>query len=323
MIDLNDVVVFVKVVQAGSFIAAARELGIPKTTVSRKVAQLESQLHAQLLHRTTRKLSLTEAGAQYVERCLPIIRAIEDAELAAVDTRSVPQGVLRISMPIVFSATVWRTWLTDFLGQYEHVALEVVTDNRMRDLVAESIDLALRVGPLEDSSLVARKLSEVAYVMCASPEYLRRHRGVRRPADLERHACITTLPQRGKWTLVQNAQVREVTVGLQTGIGGTGMGGTGMGGTMRGSMGQGQLITNDLLLVREAVLAGLDIALLPRFLVQEELADHRLLVVLPRWQPPTRELFAVYPSKRLMPAKVRAFLDFIADQLREHPDSFR
>src|SRR5215470_7164846 len=186
--DLNEIAVFTRVVQAGSFTAAARLLGMPKSTVSRKVAELEERLRARLLQRTTRKLSLTDAGRTYFDYGVRIVNELEAAEAAVGSLQEKPRGLLRVT------AGVNNTWLgeivAEFLKRYPEVQLEMLCTGRSVDLVEERFDLGIRAGALADSSLVARSLGSATWFLVATPAYLKRRRRPRTPDDLKEHACL-------------------------------------------------------------------------------------------------------------------------------------
>src|SRR5258707_551765 len=186
--DLNEITVFTQVVQAGSFTAAARLLGMPKSTVSRKVSDLEERLNARLLQRTTRKLSLTDAGRTYFDYSVRIVNEIEAAERAVGSLQDRPRGLLRITVGL---NSQWLAGIvTDFIKRNPEVQLEVLSTGRAVDLIEERFDLAIRAGVLPDSSLVARKLGNASWVLAATPGYLKKRRRPRVPADLKHHDCL-------------------------------------------------------------------------------------------------------------------------------------
>src|SRR5438067_3304143 len=209
-IDLNELVVFARVVQAGSFTAAARTLGLPKSTVSRKVSELEERLGARLLHRTTRKLGLTDAGRAYYERSARIVAEVEEAEQAVGRLQAEPRGLLRVSAPLSF-APLLGPLVTGYLQRHPGVQVELWCGDRAVDLVEERFDVAIRVGPLADSGLVARSLGTMARVLVAAPGYCKREGTPRAPAALADHACIVFGAGR-VWTLVAGGKQAEVRV---------------------------------------------------------------------------------------------------------------
>jgi DNA-binding transcriptional LysR family regulator len=291
--DLNEIVVFAKVVETRSFTAAAQQLGLPKSTVSRKVAQLEERLAARLLQRTTRKLSLTEIGQAYYERCQRIVTDIQMAEQLVSDMQSTPRGLLKITAPIDLGAFRLGAITAAFCEEHPDIYVALDLSDRIVDLVDEGMDLAIRFGPLGESSLVARRLSAVAMGLYAAPEYLARRPAPTEPDDLAEHDLIAFVPHHrfATWSLV------------------------GPGGATLELTPTARVTSNNMRAVREATAAGAGIALIPTFAVRC-LGSERLVPVLPEWQAPTGELFAVYPSTRNLSPKVRSYLDYVVENLR-------
>ncbi|WP_333583329.1 LysR family transcriptional regulator, partial [Rivihabitans pingtungensis] len=285
--DLNQLLVFAKVVEHGSFIAASRALGLPKTTVSRKVQELEERLGARLLQRTTRRVALTEAGAIYHEYCSRIVQDIADADLAVGRVHSAPRGELRVSASFSFGMGALVPIVPDFMARYPDIRLQLELRNDAVDLVAEGFDLAIRIGPLEDSSCAVRYLAESRLALYASPDYLAR---AGMPATLDEVArrptlTLSRLGRHGRfyWPLArQNGEARELAI-------------------------TPQLVANDPGVIKFAALAGLGVALLPVILIRPEVESGQLLPVLPDWEGPPTEIGAVYPSRRGLSPKVRVF----------------
>lgn len=291
--DLNEIVVFAKVVETRSFTAAAQQLGLPKSTVSRKVAQLEERLAARLIQRTTRKLSLTEIGQAYYERCARIVTDIAAAEQAVTDMQATPRGLLKVTAPIDLGAFKLGEVTADFCKLHPDIHVHLDLSDRVVDLVDEGLDLAIRFGPLGESTLVARRLAAVNLALYASPAYLARRGIPRDPDDLADHDFIAFVPSPrfASWTLTgADGQVVELTP-------------------------TARLISNNLLAIRQAVMAGAGIALLPSFVVDCPLTG-QIVPVLADWRAPTGELFAVYPSTRNLSPKVRAYLDHVVEHLK-------
>ncbi len=288
MDDLNELSFFAKVVEAGSFTGAARALRVPKATVSRKVASLETRLGARLLHRTTRRIRLTELGEAYYRRCAEIMLSVEDAQMLAAGFLSAPRGRLRLSAPVAFGSTILADWLTEFLAATPEVEAEVLLSNQYVDLLAEGIDVAFRAGPLQESSLVARKLGPVPYVICAAPHYLEQQGTPHQPSDLRRHSCIGLLglPQRDRWQLSGPGGMEPAEVA-------------------------GRMVCDDVLFARRAALQGAGVAYLPGFLVAEDFRNGSLVQLMKSFSLPQRDLFAVYPSRNYLAPPVRVFLDFV------------
>ena len=285
-VDLNEVVIFTRVVEAESFTVAARRLEMPKSTVSRKVSQLEDRLGVRLLHRTTRSLRLTDVGAAYYERCARIVAQLEEADFAATEAQASPRGTLRVTAPVEF------TFLGELVAELLHIhvdlRIEVVLTGRRVDLVEEGFDLAIRAGRLVDSTLIARKLGSVQPQVLAAPAYLAGHARPLEPDDLRtNHECILfgEAQRGGMWQLGHEVQVK------------------------------GRLVTNAIGLAREAAVAGLGLALLPDFLCRAQLADGRLEAVLDDHLSPRMHVYALYPTSRHLSPKVRTFLDFAVEHL--------
>lgn len=292
--DLNEILVFAKVVEAGSFIGASRELEMPKSTVSRKVAELEERLDARLLQRTTRKLSLTDAGRTFYRYAARVVAEIEAAELAVARMQETPRGLLRVTAPLNFRNL--GPIVATFLERYPEVQLELVCSDRVIDLVDEGFDVAVRAGPLADSALIARRLGALESLIVASKAFLAEHGTPEQPRDLERFDCVVFGggADRSSWRLEGDGA--SVTVEVKT-----------------------RLVVNDFDLLGDAVVAGLGIAMLPLWRCAEALRAGTLVRVLPRWGPPKVPLHALYPSTRHLSPKVRAFLDHLAETMTPGP----
>ena len=285
--------VFMRVVEAGGLSAAGRVLGLAPSSVSRRIGELESDLGVRLLNRTTRKLSLTEAGQTYYEGIGEILRAVDEVGLAVREQRAAPSGTLRLTVP----ASVARLHLTPAVAAFRALAPSVrvamtVTD-RMVDLVGEGLDLAIRLGRLEDSSLMARKLGEAPRLVCASPAYLARAGRPERPEQLAGHDCLPFRWHAGSalWRFQRDKEAVEVRV-------------------------SGPLCADDGACLVAAAEAGLGVILVPQWLVGPALASGALERLLPDWPPgpATTPLWALYPPGPYVPAKVRAFIDFLAER---------
>jgi DNA-binding transcriptional LysR family regulator len=284
--DLNEIVVFARVVQAGSFTAAAAALGMPKSSVSRKVAELEERLKSRLLQRTTRTLSLTDAGRTYYEYCLRIVAEIEEAERAVSQLQDTPRGPLRVTAPLNFAFL--GPIVADFLKRYPEVQLDLVCTDRVVDLVDERFDVAIRAGALADSTLIARNLGQVPRFLVASPAYLKKHGRPRTPEDLARHQCLLfgAGRERALLRLEADGQALELAVPVK-------------------------LVVNDTDMLHAAAVAGLGVALVPIFRCTSDLKQKRLERVLPAWKAPLTPIHAVYPSTRHLSPKVKTFVDHV------------
>ncbi|WP_116137491.1 LysR family transcriptional regulator [Trinickia diaoshuihuensis] len=294
--DLNDTLVFLRVVHSGSFTAAAAALRMPKTTVSRRVRELEAHLGARLLHRTTRKLRLTEAGAAYVERCGGIVKQLEDAEDAVQRIRGTPGGWLRITLPFSFGATWISPLIAGFCSQYPDVRLDILATHVPLDLYDTEIDLALRLGSLPDSSLVARRLGSFSTALYASAAYIEQNGAPQTPDDLRRHRTLALHQARSEsgyaWPL-RTARRKPRPYAVDPVI-----------------------VASDPALVLDAARAGKGIMLAMDASMMPELQAGRLERVLPEWIGPPQELNALYPHERAPSAKVEAFVRYLKTQLR-------
>jgi DNA-binding transcriptional LysR family regulator len=292
--DLNDILVFAKVVQAGSFVGASRELAMPKSTVSRKVAELEARLGARLLQRTTRKLSLTDVGRTYYDHASRVVAQVEEAERAVTRMQETPRGLLRVTMPLNFGFLA--PMVASFMRRYPEVQLELVGSDRLVDLVEEGFEVAIRTGELGDSSLIARGLGTLTSYVVASPDLLRRQGTPKDPAQLSRRDCVVfgAGPERSAWRLTRAGKTSAVQV------------------TPR-------LIVNDFDLLAQAVRSGLGIGVLPVFRCIDDLRAKKLRRVLPEWCAREIPLHAVYPSTRHLSPKVKAFLDHLREQMTPPP----
>jgi DNA-binding transcriptional LysR family regulator len=289
MDPLDGIAAFARVVDSGSFSAAAHRLGISKSAVSAHVQRLEERLGIRLLNRTTRRLSVTEAGAAYYRHCARILAEAETAEQMATALQREPRGTLRISAPDSFGSIHVAPAVPAFLKRYPELSLDIALSPAHVNLVDEGLDLAIRIGVLEDSPLVVRKLAPSRLVVCAAPAYLRERGQPREPGDLAKHNCLCTslLPWGDEWRLTGKRSEVRVAVG-------------------------GSFRSNSAEMLRAAALDGIGIALLPAWAVAEPLRAGALRRVLDPWEPPASTIYAAYPGNRLMSMKVRAFVDHLA-----------
>jgi DNA-binding transcriptional LysR family regulator len=292
MQDLNDMLFFAEVVDRGGFAAAGRALGVPKSRMSRRVADLESRLGVRLLQRTTRKLSLTQAGEIYHRYCVAMREQAEAADEAVAQVQSEPRGTVRVTCPVTLSQTTIGPVLPRFLAAHPQVRIDLQVTNRVIDLVQEGVDVALRVrANLDDSgSLVARNLGETGGVLVASPQFLQRFGA---PVDVE---SLRKLP----------------TVGMSAADGRASWHLLGPGGAVFELQHRPVYTADDMLTLKCAVLQGTGISMLPDYLCNEELRRGELVPVLPGWAPPVAMVLAVFPSRRGMVPAVRRFIDFLA-----------
>jgi DNA-binding transcriptional LysR family regulator len=296
MDPLDGIAAFARVVDSGSFSAAARRLGISKSAVSAHVQRLEERLGIRLLNRTTRRLSVTEAGAAYYRHCARILAEAEAAEQAANALQREPRGTLRISAPDSFGWMHVAPAVPAFLKRYPDLSVEITLSWAHVNLLDEGLDLAIRIGVLENSALVVRKLAPSRLVVCAAPAYLKERGTPREPDDLAKHNCLCSslLPWGDEWRLVGKRGEVQVAVG-------------------------GSFRSNNAEMLRAAALDGIGVALLPTWAVAESLRTRALRRVLDAWEPPASTIYAVYPGNRLMSMKVRAFVDHLARSFGRTP----
>jgi DNA-binding transcriptional LysR family regulator len=292
MLDLNDIVVFARVVEAGSFTAAARLTGMPKTTVSRRVAALEREVGVRLVQRTTRSLTMTDAGRLYYEQSSQALRTIEDANLRLAEARAEPAGTIRISAPVGFAGHFLTSAVFDFLAAYPKTKVELHLTDDTLNLVGNRIDLAFRTGILADSTLIARKLGSAHRILCASPDYIARRGVPVAPADLARHHCVIAGPSIGSAHWVLDGPRGHETVAVS-----------------------GRFAANEMQVVVAAAIAGYGIAQLPYQGAEAHIGDGRLRRVLGDYTTPVGGLYAVYPSSRHVSPLVKAFIELAAEQL--------
>ncbi len=290
--DLNEIAIFVKVAQAGSFTGAARQLGMPNSTVSAKVAALEKRLGVTLIRRTTRKLHLTLMGQVFLERSLMGLRELQAAENSVVATQQEPQGLLKITAPVELGGVSLPELISRYLKRYPKMNVEVQLSDQVKDLIAEGIDLAIRIGPLKDSSLMAKKLGEFYFAIYGSPRYLKIHKAPKRPDDLKKHACLQFAPLGSEeWNLIGPKTRAKV------------------------SMPQ-RVVVNDLSLIKSLTLAGEGLALIPYFYCDHEEKSGKLVRVLPDWQTTTTPVHFIYPPQKFIQPGLSAFIEMATPVMR-------
>ncbi len=294
--DLNDIVVFTKVVETKSFTGAAEALGLPKSTVSRKLAQLEERLGVRLVQRTTRKLALTEIGEAYYARCSRIVADVAAAEQLVTDMQSTPRGRLRVTATVDFSTKFLGEIVAEFLAAHRDINIELEASDRVVDLIEEGFDVAVRFGQMPESTLIARRLCSVKLIVVAAPSYLQRTQTPKQIEDLDDHdhVLFTPVSRNQTWTLVNGDATYE------------------FGGPAR-------LATNNYGAVHDLAVAGGGIALVSDFMVNEELGDGRLVQLLPEWGTRPTEVHAVYPARQNLPPRLTLFLDHMARALNPPP----
>jgi DNA-binding transcriptional LysR family regulator len=294
--DLARIRAFVQVFDSGGFSAAARQHGRSKALLSKYVTDLEDYLGVRLMNRTTRKLSLTEAGEAYYREASLILNQLDDLDATIAEQTSEPRGMLRISAARNFGETTLAPALFAFMAKYPGVTVDLRLEDRFVDLVEESIDLALRITTLTDSSLIARKIADLRVMLCGAPALVERHGAPSRADDVRRLPCIVDTNFRGQanWRFIENG--RSVTVHVN-----------------------GPLRVNSPIAARAAAIAGLGFALLPSFLAEPEIAAGRLVAVLGGAMPDGQSLQVVYPHRRHLAGKVRALIDHLVAWFETHP----
>ncbi|MGH8766075.1 MAG: LysR family transcriptional regulator [Burkholderiales bacterium] len=296
---VNGMVVFTKVVQAGSLSAAGRELGVSTAVVSRTLAALEAHLGVRLINRTTRRLHLTDEGASYYETCLRILAEIDEADAAVTSRRVEPQGVLKVALPASFGNQHIAPLIPRFAQRYPKVELALSLSDRSINLIEEGFDLAVRIAELKDSSLAARKLAPNRRIVCASPAYLREHGEPKTPQDLAKHNCLLSNWEQG---LAMTWEYKN-PVGKR--------------GTVRVT---GRYACDNWEVLRDWAVAGLGVALKSTWDVRKQIEDGSLVLLLPGYDFGTDVgIYAVYPHRRHLPAKTRAFIDFLAESFGPEP----
>jgi DNA-binding transcriptional LysR family regulator len=289
--------VFAKVVESSSFAAAARHFAMSPAMVSKHIHTLEERLGVRLLNRTTRRVSATEVGQNYYERCLRILNELEDAERAAGDLEAAPRGLLRVTSSVSFGAHQLAPAIADYLVAYPNVSIDLSLHDNYVDLLEERIDLAIRLGQLSDSSLIAKKLYAVEMVLCASPGYLAANGTPQTPRDLSKHNClIYTYAAPRMWTFTDPDGKAEV---------------------IRVS---GRLSANSGDPLLELALKDTGILLSPDYLVADGLSAGRLIRLLPDYKTQETPVYAVYPHSHFLPAKTRTFIDFLAARFAHRPE---
>lgn len=295
--DLNRVATFVRVVNEGSFTGAAHALGVPKSSVSRSVSQLEDELGVRLLHRTTRKLALTAAGSAFFERVSRALTDLAEATDAAADTQGALRGTVRVTAPVDFGAHVLAPLVARFVRRHPGIHVDLVLTGRLVDLVGEGVDFAVRAGALRDSSLIVRRVGVLESALFATPRYLERKPAPRTVDDLHEHDHVLFRATEGRLSLeLQDAAGRVRSVAVTGPIG-----------------------CDDLLFVHRAVLAHAGVGLLPRFLCARDETGGKLVRLLPGWSARGAVLHVVYPSARFVPERVKTFREYVLAKLATLP----
>ncbi|TWH75912.1 DNA-binding transcriptional LysR family regulator [Azomonas agilis] len=293
MSQLEDMRLFVTVLECKSFTAAAEQSGLSKQFVSRRLMQLEARLGVRLINRSTRRLDVTPLGQAYYESAKKILREVEDAEQAISQQRATPRGALRLSAPMSFGTLYLSTLLPGFLERYPEISIELDLSDRRVDMLDEGYDMAVRIGVLADSSLVARPLGASDMVTCCSPSYLNRKGTPQEPADLAQHECLLYGHSKSvEWVYRNQGQPERINV-------------------------RGRYRVNNGELIGDAAVAGLGVALLPTFIVGRHLESGALVRILDDFRPPPLTIYALYPQHRQVSLLIRVFSNYLHETLSQ------
>ena len=289
MADLDNILIFVKVAQLESITRAARSLGMPISTLSRRLSVLETDLGVSLLRRTTRRMTLTAQGREYFDHCQEPLALLQEAERVLTRAQKAPEGLLRITVPVVLGQEAFLDFISAFLNDHERIRIDLFITNFFLDLVADNVDVAIRFGELEDSSLVALRLGTTVRHVVAAPRYLRTRAVPTEPADLKLHDCVMLNAQNNEtdWDLMNGRRKLRIHV-------------------------SGPISSHDFNSISTFVYRGHGVGLLPSSYCEEAIASGRLIHLLPEWTSPQVPLFAVYSSRRFLPSRLRVFLDALA-----------
>jgi DNA-binding transcriptional LysR family regulator len=289
MADLDSILVFVRVAQFENITRAARSLGMPISTVSRRLSLLESGLGVSLLRRSTRRVTLTAQGRAYFSQCQEPLNVLQEAEGMLTQAQKRPEGLLRITFPITLNREPFLDFLSGFLNDHARIRVELLMTNLLLDLIAENVDVAIRFGELRDSSLVARRLGKIVFYVVAAPAYLKARTLPSEPADLKAHDCVTFNAKNNErdWDLVSGRRKVRVHV-------------------------SGSVSSRDINWVNAFVHRGHGVGLLPSTYCDDDIAQSRLIRLLPKWTSSPMSVFAVYPSRKFLPLRLSVFLEALA-----------
>jgi len=295
MLDLNQLAVFIRVVDEGSFTAAGKALNMPKSRVSRMVADLESQLGVRLLQRSTRQISLTQVGADYYDNCKHMVSDIMDVHTRISDQQDKPHGLLRIAVPMVVGAGIFGGFVARFQQIYPDVKIEVVHTDRQVNLIEEGFDLGMYMGDLPESSLVARNIGQTDAILCASPEYLAKVGPLSSPADLAKLDFVKVGDGMQAEVLeMVNESGEEISVRLEPSI-----------------------VTNNISVALNGIISAAGVGLVPMFMAGDYIMSGRMQLLFPDWTVKPEQISVVYPSRQYLTLKVRKFIDFLVAEIEE------
>lgn len=279
---------FVAVVETESFTKAAKQLNTSVAQVSRKVASLEQRLASKLLLRTTRKITVTEAGLHYFQHCQSLVEGLKQAELALSDLSQVPKGTLKVTAPITYGEQIIAPLLNEFIQDYPELKLQLVLSNQTLDLVTDNVDLAIRVGQLEDSTMMAKKLTQRQLHVCASPAYIEKHGLPFSLSELENHNCLVASSP--LWAFSEQGKERNIRI-------------------------SGNISCNSGFALLDAAIRDIGLIQLPDYYVQNALQSGQLIECLTAYRAPLQGIWALYPNNRYLPAKVSLLIKFLGEQL--------
>lgn len=290
--DLESMSLFTHVVEARNFTSVAEKRGLPKATVSRRIKELEEQIGAQLLLRTTRQVHLTDVGREFLQRAKIILAAAEDAQQLVQKSSATPSGLLRITAGVEFGLSILTPIVLKFQEKYPQVQTEIDLTGRYVDLAYEGFDAGIRIGPLPDSSLGCRKLGSFSYGLFAAPELIEKSKPIQKVSDLERvtKLAFSRAGQGQEWKLVKGDQLEVIKV-------------------------EAKLTSNNYRLIEQAAVRGLGVAFMPRFLVTESLKKGYLKPILEDWRSIEIPIHIVFPQQRFIPSKLRVFIDFVSSEI--------
>ena len=296
MDKLTSIRAFIRVVDLGSFSEAARSMRLSRSAISKYVIDLETELGVQLLHRTTRSASPTDNGRLYYERCVTILSDLEEADLTVSQLQAAPRGTLRVNAPMSFGTLHLGGAIAAFMEQYPDLNIHLILSDQQIDTVQEGFDVTIRIADMSDSSLIARRIVPAHRVLCASPDYLKRHGTPKHPDDLRTHECLSYdyLGTGAQWKLTGKDGVHWLHV-------------------------PAKLCSNNAEILRDAAVGGQGIALLPTFIASPDLRAGRLRNILTAYKAPELSVCALYPPTRHLSTKVRAFIDFLVERFGDRP----
>lgn len=296
--DFNEVAIFIKVVKVGSFSRAAKELGMPNSTVSAKISSLERRLGVTLIQRTTRKLNITPAGNAYFKRCMLGMEEIQAAEAEIANIQGEPQGLLRITAPTEFGSTLLPGLISDYIKKFPKVRVEVLLTDRRIDLLSENVDLAIRAGEMKDSTLIAKRIGSIYFAPFASPKYLKARGTPSHPRELKQHSCLQFTPLGvDEWKMTSSKGSLNVPL-------------------------SGRVLMNDMTALKKMAVMGDGIVFLPTYYCYTEVSNKQLIRILPEWRSSLAPIHFVYPAQRFVTPKLSSFIALASDTIKKSFEDF-